>query len=258
MMTKNFTYNGWAEMPTIQAKEILTELIDGKENSRALLLISGTGMGKTYGVDLFCKKFAKHTYRVTVGDSWKPKDLADAVIELLSIKPTWYKHEASIRLKLKAIAKEFKRLKEEGATPILIIDESENLKPAFLKMIKELYDAIIKYCSIVLIGTPFILDSLLNLRNKNRMSVPQTYRRFKSGIRYISEIDKARDYRPFFDRYIKQYPDVQDLLLKHADNYGELHDYLDPLLRHCAKKGEEPSAKLFQFMHRISNAPRRR
>ncbi|MGN7787386.1 AAA family ATPase [Niabella sp. 22666] len=250
-MSKTFTYAGWRNMPTIQSKEIITELIDAKENCQARLLISETGLGKSHSVQLFNVTRPNHTYIITVGDSWKPVDLVDAMMTALGINQYMKHRERQLNRKIQKVAEKVKQLKASGAEPVFVIDEAENLRPAFLKMIKEIYDAIIKYCSLVLIGTPFIMESLLNTRSKNRMGAPQTYRRFKAGIRYISPINKARDFTPFFNEYLSGCNDVQDLLLENADNYGELHDFLEPLLRRCKKNGEQPSAKLFKMIHKI-------
>ncbi|WP_346236120.1 AAA family ATPase [Niabella insulamsoli] len=241
-------YTGWADLPTIQSKEIISELIEAKEKCQARLLISETGIGKSHTINLFAAKQPDHTYIMTVGHSWRKRDVIDNLLELLHLPAMTYR---TLTAKLLAIADEFKTLKEAGHTPVLIIDEAENMRPASLGLLKELYDAMIRYCSIVLVGTPDILELMNKMRKRNHMGAPQLYRRFKAGTRTINHLNKARDFRPFFDRYVKDQPDVQDLLLQYADNYGELHDYLDPLLRYCARKQEQPTAKLFRFVHKI-------
>ncbi len=247
-------YTGWQYLPTKQSKEILSELIEAKEQQKALLLISNTGLGKTKTIEMFMRKNAEHTYKITVGDSFKLPDVVDAIIEQLNIDFYARKKEGNaIKGKLTAIAKRLKELQSDNHLPMIVIDEAENLKPSVLKMIKELYDAIHDYASIVLIGTEQILDSILNRRNKNRQSVPQLWRRFKAGTRYISPLKKDRDFKPFFDLYIPGQTSLQGLIISLADNYGELHDFLDPVLIKASKTGKEVTEEYFCLIHKLAS-----
>ena len=242
-------YNGWKQLQTLQTKEVLTELLDAKENRKASLIIADTGLGKTYSVDLFEQKYKQHTYRITVGDSYKLVHVVSAILRKLEITQQ-FRH-THVNEKLELIATKLRQIKSSGGKPIIILDEAENLKPAVLKMIKELYDAIIKYCSIVLIGTEQILDSILNRKHKNRQSVPQLWRRFKAGVRYITPFEKVRDMKPFFQEYIPGEPDVQDILIEQCENYGELHDFLEPVLRYCQKNSKPFNEQTFRLYHKL-------
>lgn len=243
-------YEGWIDMKTRQSKQLLKELVDAKKNRRALLIINDTGMGKTHTVETFAQVEKKYTYVVTVGYSFKLPHVIEAIMDLLGIDiPTGNRYSTTYE-RLQLIADELQRIHNSGGNPVIILDEAENLQPAVLKAIKELYDYVIKYCSIVLIGTSYIMESMLNTKKKNRMSVPQLYRRFKAGIRHIVPLHKAKDFVPFFEAH--EVPtDVQDVVLQLANNYGELHDYLHPYLQQCAELGQEPAAKTFRLYHSL-------
>lgn len=244
---KQTQFTGWRNIETLQAKEIINELVSAKSFQQAKLIIANTGDGKTNTINIFqnSKSNAQHTYVVTVGDSFRLIDIVDELMELLGIPNEFTKH--MVHAKLKLIAEKLKQCHK----PVLIFDEAENLKPQVLKMLKELYDAVFKYCSIVLIGTEQIMDSILNKRHKNRQSVPQLYRRFKAGIRRITPINKARDFAPFFGAYIPNHKDIQDILLECCENYGELHDYLEPVLRYCSEKNKPLTEDLFRMIHKM-------
>ena len=96
-------------------------------------------------------------------------------------------------------------------------------------------------------------DQLIAAMNKRSesQSIPQLRRRFKAGTRFITSFNKGRDLKPFFDLHIPGLHDLQDLLISICDNYGELHDYLDPFLKHCAKKNLAPSEEIFRLYHKI-------
>lgn len=239
-------YEGWQNIQTLQFKQIISNLEDAKEYQLARLLISQTGLGKTHAIQIFQRKHGDTIHVITVGDSFKLVHLVDELMNSLGLK--YPSRKLMINEKLKMISDKFRQLRSAGIKPVIIFDEAENLKPSVLKTIKELYDAIHKHCAIVLIGTDQILDSILNRRNKNRQSVPQLWRRFKAGMRNISPLNKARDFAPFFKQYDVD-PAIQDLLLEHAENYGELHDFLEPVLRYAAKRNQEVTEKLFCHIH---------
>ncbi|MBS1642369.1 MAG: ATP-binding protein [Bacteroidetes bacterium] len=242
-------YKEWQMLPTRQSKEILDELIETIEAPKACLIINDTGLCKTSTVNIFLKKTPKYTYKVTVGASFKLMDVVDSILEEMGITHNFMLSE--IRKKINLIAKHVKGIKEQGHNARLIIDEAENLRPSVLELIKEIYDAIIDYCSIVLIGTPQIMAVILNTRKRNRKGCPQLWRRFKAGTRYVSQLDKAKDFKAFFELYIPSEISLQNLLITLCDNYGELHDYLDPYLRYCTKANKEPCEADFRKFHKM-------
>jgi DNA transposition AAA+ family ATPase len=247
-------YTGWQSIETIQAKEIWNELREAKEDQLAKLLIADTGLGKSNTIKLFQQKFPQQTFVVTVGDSFKLVDVVEEILHQVGADTpntyTW-RYNVTLRIKLKMIEDHMGDVKKKGGNPIIIIDEAENLKPNSLRMMKELYDHIIDVCSIVLIGTKQIIETIHNTRKRNRTGVPQLWRRFKAGTREISPINKARDFKQFFQVFVPEEKGIQDLLLELCDNYGEIHDYLHPFLQHAAKRSKPATEELFRYIHRI-------
>lgn len=243
----------WKILQTIQHKEILATLNQAKQNPRAFLIINDTGAGKTTAIDVFTKVKAKHTYRITVGDSYKIEDIVNELGAKVGVDQTQFNKRMRVfglKNRLDNISDRLMDIRHNGGFPVIILDEAENLKPNVLRTIKELYDAIIKNCSIVMIGTEQIVESMLNKRNRNRIAVPQVYRRFKAGIRHVSPINKSRDFAPFYKAFgIDE--KFGELLNTLADNYGELHDYLEPVLRYADENGKPFTMELFKLYHNI-------
>lgn len=240
-------YSGWKNIPTIQFKEIIAELEEAKNEQRNLMLLANTGLGKTNAIRAFKEKGGKNTFVVTLGDSYNLMSFLSEMLQLLGLPGMKWKNG-----KHSALSKISNRLNELAATgekPLFILDEAENCKVSALKAIKELYDAVEGNCGIVLIGTYQLMD-LLN-KQSNGQSVPQLRRRFKAGTRIISPFNKARDMKPFFDAFIPGEEELKDLLINLCDNYGELHDYLDPFLRQCDKRNIKPSIENFRLYHKI-------
>lgn len=241
-MTKPFK---WEQFPTLQSKEILSELMEASKEPSAKMIIADTGLGKTNAITMFKQTNPYNSFIVTLGESYKRNDLLDEISEIIGAQSFVGKN--SVRARVKAIRNAFADMAENN--PVLILDEFENAKLPILKSMKELYDALIDHTSIVLIGT----DQLLQQFEKKSItqSIPQLKRRFKAGTRVISSIKKSRDFKPFFDKYIPNDTQIQDMLLVLCNNYGELHDYMFPVLSSCAKKGIKPTAEIFKNYHKI-------
>lgn len=241
-------YEGWRNFPTIQFKEILSELEEAKAEQRSAMIIADTGVGKTNAIRAFAKAKPKHTYVVTMGDSMNLMSLLVVLQSMLQCDIVATnkskKHSALLR-----ISKTLRDIGEGGGQPMIILDESENCKVPTLKAIKELYDHVSDVCSIVLIGTPQLTDQLT--RKAMGKSIPQLRRRFKAGTRFIAPFNRARDMKPFFSAFIPQNEDLQDLLIQLCDNYGELHDYLHSFLTHCEKRRINPTVEAFRMYHKI-------
>ena len=240
-------YNGWQNFATIQFKEIISELVDAKEESKAIMLIAGTGLGKTNAIKKFKEKNPKHTYVITLGQSYSLITLLNEIQRALGIKE--YHGKNSRHIILRDIISKLVEIGQQGGHPIIALDEAENASVNVLKAIKQLYDGVIEYCSIVLIGT----DQLIAALNKKSsgQSIPQLNRRFKAGTRFVTEFNKAKDMKPFFDQHIPHDHNLQDLLIELCDNYGELHDYLDPFLKHCDKKNLAANEANFRMYHKL-------
>lgn len=236
----------WVQLPTLQSKEILSELMEANEEPLAKMIIATTGIGKTNAINQFKSKFPEKTFVITLGESYSRNDMLQEIAEQIGA-PVYLGKNSNHRL-IRGIAKAFNEMSGRH-TPKIILDEAENARIPALKSIKELYDAISENCSIILIGTEQLLQQFA--KKSFAQSIPQLRRRFKAGTRFITPIKKARDFKPFFDHFIPNQPDIQDLLLIHCDNYGELNNYLHPFLISCQKKGIKVSAEAFKNYHKI-------
>jgi hypothetical protein len=116
-------------------------------------------------------------------------------------------------------------------------------------MTKELYDGLLKYCAIILIGTDELLDKLDKMRKRKKEGMRQFYRRLKFTVRILPSIDTT------FKMFLN---DIEDKELKaflqpNCDNYGELHDALVPAMREADRTGEQLTES---FVRKVLNIPK--
>mgnify|MGYP006179551919 CR=1 FL=1 len=220
----------WQTQPTDQANAIIANLQEAKDNHLALTIIGETGCGKSYCASLFAQKNPIDTFIVTAGSSDTLNDLIDKIMEALNLHSTGHSKSS----KLRWISRKMQSLKNYGHKPMLIIDESEYLKVAALCAMKELYDNLHTFCSLVFIGTDQLVDNIEKLKRRNKSGIPQFHRRIKFGLRKLPAIDKT--YKLFVsdieDRELKRF------LLHNCNNYGELHDVIVPASREAEKRDE--------------------
>lgn len=213
----------WQLQPTPQTESILANLSDARNNHLTITLVGETGSGKSYSARLFAAKHPIDTFIVTAGSSDTLNDLINKIVEELNIHSTGNSKSTKIRW----IARKMETLKNYGHKPTIIIDESEYLKQAALCAMKELYDNLNEFCSLVFIGTEQIVDNIERLKRRNKSGIPQFHRRIKFGLRILPNID--RSYKLFLsdieDRELKKF------CLRNCSNYGELHDVIVPATR---------------------------
>lgn len=225
-------------MMTPQFKMITSTLEKCKEHSECAMLIGGTGIGKTYAVDRFCKRHPQHTYRLTVSYAHTWATIVLDMLNVLGLDERW-----RTKNKLELIGREMKKLNERGEQPIIILDEAENLKLGVIRVLKGLYDQVKDNASIVIIGTPELQKKLDRLKEKGTDGVPQFCRRFKAGTRHLPE---ASDYDMFLNKYVQD-AGLRKLLLRISNNYGELVDYLLPVMREAKEQGKPLNESFFRL-----------
>lgn len=233
----------WATVQTNEFNMIIHELTVAKNEPKVTTIINDTGLGKTFTVDRFTMVNALHTYKITVNSMHKVRDIIAELANLLGTPLRYNTLDTFL-----SIIKRLRELKMMGHQPLIIIDEAENLKLPVIQMLKGLYDGIIEYASIVMIGTSQLTDSLLRLNSSNKNGAPQFYRRIKAGIRVIPV---HKDFKPFFEKFKVQDKGLRELLTRLCNNYGELHDYLEPALREADETDQPLTEPFFRIMYNL-------
>ncbi len=249
LMAKQIGYNlqesFWKTQATPQLAKTLSILNDARENGSTNIIIGETGAGKSYACSFFQKKYPIDVFIVKAGRHDTLPDLLDKIISAIGVRTNVRRRGKQIQ----EIIKHLISIRFAGNFPTLIIDESEYLKLSALCAIKELYDELIHFCSIVLIGTEQLVDNLERMKKRNRPGMPQFYRRVKFGIKNLPLINKK--YEDF----------VKDIECKHlikfvrryCENYGELHDLIVPAKREVKRLGVELTLQLVRQVHGLSD-----
>jgi DNA transposition AAA+ family ATPase len=234
----------WDILPTRQFKECIAYLEHAMRHSQTITLLCDTGFGKTATLDKFQHKHPRHCIRITVNSCYSLKDILAVICEKTGVEQAW-----STSLTLGNIIQRFKELKHQGHKMIVVIDEAENMKLPVLKMLKGLYDGIKGYAALALVGTDQLIHMLDKMRRRDAIGMPQLYRRIKAGVKIIS--NDTGGFKIFFEKYITGEQALQKLLLQLCSNYGELHDYLEPVLREADINNQPVSEQLFRQYHNL-------
>lgn len=236
----------WIDRPTSQLTQMIAVLQEAKEHAYTRLIIGETGCGKSHAITLYEKKNPDSVFKVTVGSEDTLNILLTKVCKVLKVPVR--KHKS---MKIRDIASSLKMASSYGKKPQIIFDEAEYMKVSALCSIKEFYDYLDKYCSIVLIGTDQLVTQIDKLRKKDAKGIPQLYRRVKFGIRYLPTIDKT------FKLFLNEISDplVKTFLQNHCDNYGELHDVLVPCLREADRLKRPLTMSLVETVLNMKQRP---
>lgn len=227
----------WFNRATPQLTQMIAILEEARQHAYTRLIIGATGSGKSHAIDLYVKKHPADVFCVKVGSEDTLNILLDKVSHALKVPV--FKHKS---MKIREISRALKALAAYGKKPQLIFDEAEYLKVSALCSIKEFYDYLDKYCSIVLIGTQQLIRQIDKLRKKDAKGIPQLYRRIKFGIRHLPAID--RQFKLFLNEISDR--EVLKFLRSECDNYGELHDVLVPCMREADRLDQTISLPLIK------------
>ena len=234
----------WQTQPTAQTNAIFANLQDAKKYHLTVTIIGETGCGKSFTANLFAAKNPLDTFIVTAGSSDTLGDLIDKIIDELKIHATGKSKSTKIR----QIATKMAMLKNYGHQPMRLIDEAEYMKQTALCAMKELYDNLHDFCSLVFIGTDQLVANIEIMKRRNKSGIPQFHRRIKFGLRLLPNIDKS--YKLFISEIEDK--ELKKFLLTNCDNYGELHDIVVPAMRE-AERLEEPLT--MSLVRRVLNLP---
>lgn len=227
----------WEIKQTPQMVAILAALEEAKEDGRTITIVGETGCGKSFTIEeLFMKKNPVACYKIVIGNLDNIGDIVDKLADVIGLKLGTMSRSA----KLKEVSYALLMMKYRNLKPLVIFDEAEYMSHVALCAIKSMYDMLNGVCGIVMVGTEQILRNYDRLKNKNKTGIPQLYRRIKFGIKYIPNIDK---------RYNEFLADIEDRelikwLRSNCENYGELHDVLEPAKREAERLGEPLSYEL--------------
>lgn len=230
------------ELP--QFRDVITELLEAKQNCATRVIFGEAGSGKTFAVEKFKSKMPVGTFVVTCFKPDKLKDLVWKIEDAMRLSD----RTGNASERIRRINMELYKMSRKGEQPIIIFDESESLTLNTLPGIKDIYDAVFRNCGIVLIGTNQLYKKLTKMRTGDKDGIPQLYSRLKAGFRYLDNID--REFKLFFEK-IKVDKGVRATLIKYSEDYRNLNRYLEDALRQADAMGQPLTDKLFRQIHKL-------
>jgi predicted XRE-type DNA-binding protein len=237
----------WKHVNTTEFRKVIGIITEAQEEQLVRTLIISSGMGKTWASEKF--KFLKplHTFYVQLHSLVKVTDLFADLAKQMGVPDKYSK-----ALKRAHIIMHLRELKREGYSPLIILDEGENMNHDLLRALKGFIDGVAGFAAIVLIGTEQLYTLIKDVKTKDKQSGPQLYRRLKAGIREIKvEQVKERRYAPFFEMLGITDNAFIKLICNQCDNYGELNAYIEPAMRKADEKGMPFDEAFFRMYHDI-------
>lgn len=241
--------NTWTHVNTSQFVDVITELVESKRNCSTRVIIGESGCGKTYSIDKFRAMYPVNTFVIKCFRRDSLNDLIRKIEQVMKLK----EGIGSVSSRIDAIKVELfrKNRTSNGISdhfPILIFDESEALTSHSFGMLKALYDALDWHCGIVLIGTNDLLETMERGKKSQRPGMPQFMRRFKAGIR---RLDSVTDQYGLFFKELNIPKDLQRMMSEICENFGELHDFYEPVARFAQQNTLPVTVEVFKSFHKL-------
>ncbi len=255
----------WKKVETTQFLEGINHIEEKLWlRGRSGMLIAPTGDGKSYLVNRLKRNTEITAFVVVCSKGHKLKDILNDLIDQLDLSTyTMGKnpHNLTEKEKNDLIIRHMIALQDSGKKPIIILDEVENVDVTVLKTVKTFYDALVHQCALCLIGTPELLEKILNKAKRHRGGVPQLWSRLKAGTKALTPVNKYVDFQKFFDAFNVKDVNLQKLLLELCDDYRQLRDRLEPLLREADITNSPLNEQLFRdywgLKKEVQNLPKK-
>lgn len=201
--------------------ECQTTFLECKEGKDHRIIDGPTGTGKTYAAEYFRKKRASETFLITSDGDMTHKQFMLELARLIGVNT-----DGSIYNIRQRIQDKIKTMK----SPLIIIDEAENLKISAFRTIKALYDHVKDYCGIVLIGANF-LEGLEKKAAARKHNLPQFFSRF-SGNNPVQMREKSlKDTKEICEIYAITDRETVNRLHDSCSDFRELNKAIQRILR---------------------------
>lgn len=196
------------------------------------ILDAEVGSGKTYSAEQYLHDNPVGTYLVTCDEF-----MAATQFGLELNKQVGGFQPRNLYQMVQNIEHELGNLIGKGITPMILIDESENLKPKSYGAIKALCDRLLGKVSIVLIGANDYEKTLKRRAIRRMACFPQIYSRFKGNIRYLHQLNSAEVVEVCNQLGIKDRA-VHNYLITVTDNWRDLSQHIEKIFDEHLDTGE--------------------
>jgi len=210
---------------TANYTEVMNTFMECKLNAEQRIIDGSTGMGKSFPAEQFLKNFPANTYLVTCATDQNPKQFIYELAKAVGVKR---ENLGGSRYDLRVVACE--RLLEvasTGAKPLLIIDETENAKPAVIGSMKDCFDykQLYRQVGIAVLGANGFVKTLEDkAQNKIKHAYPQFLRRFGSNPVFLQDYS-AKEARSICNLYDID-NEAKKYIVTTAQNLGHLNNLI--------------------------------
>ena len=210
-----------------------------KKNRSRIGIDGFTGSGKTYALEAYKREHVAETFLVKCSGDMNPKDFMLAIAEAVGSDVIGSRYHLR-----KSIVK---RLLEMHR-PVLIIDESENVKKEpVLDAIKGMCDELEGKCGIVLCGVD-IKDKFLKLSEKKKYCYPQINRRFNGSWFKMFTLSED-DIRKVCNEVGIESNGAIQYLIRNVKDYGHLAHVISEALQESQDTGKPATAEMLRILN---------
>jgi DNA transposition AAA+ family ATPase len=204
--------------------QCITTFNDARESGLPHAIDGSTGDGKSYAAEEYVKQNPKNTYIVRCDGDLTAKSFFMELAHALGMN-----FEGPIYNIRKNVIN--KLVNEQSQAPLLIIDESENLKDRAWDGLKRIMDDLKGYCGIVFIGANEFENKLQTKAKRMKGCFPQVYRRIREGG--FTQLFKMTldDVSVIAKMYGIGNRDQVKSLFDNCQNIGELTAMLEKIMR---------------------------
>ena len=220
----------WRHFDTDNYMQMVNAFEDSRHDKKPRCIDGMTGTGKSYAADHYRKPRTANTFKATCDGDMSAKDFMVEVAEACGVNSTGTR--VAIRKRI------VKKITERTDSPLLIIDEAENLKEGAYSGIKAMMDTLRGQCGIVLIGANNYEGYLKKKSDTQKTPFPQVYSRIKQGGFTSLYVLAKADVKDICNQLSIADTAVIDYLYNECNNMRELEGAVTSLIEESARLNE--------------------
>lgn len=229
----------WRHFDTENYMQMLVGIMAVRRNKSRLCIDGATGAGKTHACRQYKQDYPAETYVVTCSAIETAREFTQNIAGAVHVDT-----HGSVAQLLRRI---IKKLTKDSENAILLIDEAEHIKgkAGYIKVIKALADGLERRAALVLLGMD--INKILNDgAARHRDLYPQTARRF--GKRELCSNNISADIVKICQEMDITSHRVQNYLMQHVSNFGDLENIISAAMAETAETGEKVNLELIKSL----------
>jgi len=221
----------WKHFDTDNYISMVTAIEDARKRGQNRIIDGETGSGKSYAIKRYQRDRPNGTIVVTCDSFMTNTNFTCALNDAVAGIPS-----RTMWVLVRNIEEQLMVMYDKGYSPVIIIDEAENLKDSSYGAVKAIIDRVAGKVPIVLVGANQYTQKIRNRAIRMQGCFPQIWSRFKGGMTDLFKLN-AEELKQVCAAFGITSKEVIKHIAQRTDNWRDLSDHIKALINEHHETG---------------------